>query len=43
MRRGRTVKHCHGKKKGETIKTHGTVAGAKAQHRAIMANKKKKR
>lgn len=42
MRVGRTVKHCHGKKKGKVIKTHKTVAKAKRHHRAIMANKKKK-
>jgi len=43
MRTGKTVKHCHGKKKGKTIKRHKTVAAAKRHHRAIMANKKKKK
>jgi len=43
MRKGRTVKHCHGKHKGKTIKTHKTVAAAKRQHRAIMASKKKRK
>jgi hypothetical protein len=38
--KGKTVKHCHGKDKGKTIKTHKTPAAAVRQHRAIMANKK---
>lgn len=38
--RGKSVVHCHGKKKGKVIKTHKTKAAAKRQHRAIMANKK---
>lgn len=39
--KGRTVKHCHGDKKGKTIATHKTKKEAVAQHRAIMANKKR--
>lgn len=39
MRTGKTVRHCHGKSKGKVIKKHRTVAGAKRQHKAIMANK----
>ena len=39
--KGRTVRHCHGKKKGRVIKRHKTRAAAKRQHRAIMANKRK--
>jgi len=41
--KGKTVYHCHGKKKGKVIKRHPTRAKALAHHRAIMANKKKKR
>jgi len=41
MRKGRTVYHCHGSQKGKPIKTHKTVAKAKAQHRAITARRKK--
>jgi len=41
MRKGKTVYHCHGRNKGKPIKTHKTVPRARAQHRAIMANKKK--
>ncbi len=37
------VKHCHGKKKGQTIATHSTKAEALEQHKAIQANKKKKK
>lgn len=36
---GYAVKHCKGK--GKTIAKHKTKAKAQAQHRAIMANKKK--
>lgn len=35
--------HCHGKKKGKTIARFKTKEEAQAQHRAIMANKKKKK
>lgn len=37
------VVHCHGKGKGKAIGTHTTKAKALAQHRAIQANKKRKR
>jgi hypothetical protein len=40
---GYAVKHCHGKKKGQTIAKHKTKAKAVAQHRAIQANKKRKK
>jgi hypothetical protein len=33
--------HCHGKNKGKTIAKFKTKKAALAQHRAIMANKKK--
>ena len=39
---GYAVVHCHGKKKGKPIAKHKTKKKALAQHRAIMANKKKK-
>jgi len=42
MRKDKTIYHCHGKKKGKVLHTYKTVAKAKAAHRAIMANKKKK-
>ena len=41
--KGRRVVHCSGRKKGKTIATHKTHAEAVRQHKAIMANKKKKR
>jgi len=37
------VVHCHGKRKGKTIATHTRKADAEAQHRAIQANKRKRR
>lgn len=39
--KGKTVMHCHGKKKGKIIKKHKTHAVAVRHHRAIMSNKKK--
>lgn len=39
--KGKKVKHCRGKDAGKTIKTHKTKKEAQAQHRAIMAGKKK--
>lgn len=41
--KGKRVVHCHGKKKGKTIKTHKTHAAAVKHHRAIQANKHKSR
>jgi hypothetical protein len=43
MRTGKTVKHCHGKKKGKVIKKHKTVRAAKRQHRAIKSRQSAKR
>jgi hypothetical protein len=40
MRRGRTLYHCHGKKKGKKIRTYSTVEKAKRAHRAIMRSEK---
>lgn len=40
--KGKTVKHCHGKHAGKTIKKHKTRAAALRHHRAIMASKKRK-
>jgi len=37
--RGRTVYHCHGKNKGKVIKRHRTKKAALRHHRAIQANK----
>lgn len=42
MRKGKTIIHCHGKKKGKPLHTYSSVEKAKKAHRAIMANKKKK-
>lgn len=39
--RGKTVRHCRGKKKGKVIKKHKSHAAAVRHHRAIMSNKKK--
>lgn len=41
--RGRTVVHCHGKKKGKVIARHKTKKAARRHHRAIVANKKRKK
>jgi hypothetical protein len=38
---GWAVVHCHGKKKGKTIKKFKTKKAAMRMHRAIQANKKK--
>jgi len=35
MRRGRTLFHCHGAKKGKKIRTYSSVAKAKRAHRAM--------
>lgn len=43
MRKGRTIYHCHGAKKGQVLHTYKTVAKAKAAHRAIAISKRKKR
>lgn len=40
--KGKSVVHCHGKKKDKVIKTFKTKAKAVKMHRAIQANKKKK-
>lgn len=40
---GWAVVHCHGKKKGQIIGKHKTKAAAMRQHRAIQANKRRKR
>jgi len=41
--RGKSVVHCSGKNKGKIIKTHKSRAAAVRQHKAIMANKKKRK
>jgi hypothetical protein len=43
MVRGKTIYHCHGKKRGKKYKTYESHAKAVEVHRAIMANRKKKR
>jgi hypothetical protein len=40
---GWATKHCHGKKKGQTIAKFPTKKKAEAQHRAIEASKKRRR
>lgn len=35
MRRGRTVLHCHGKRKGKKIRSFKTVGAAKRFHKRI--------
>lgn len=41
--KGKTVRHCHGKSKGRVIKRHRTHAAAVRHHRAMQANKHKKK
>lgn len=41
--KGKTVRHCHGKEKGKIISKHKSHAAAVKKHKAIMANKKKKK
>jgi len=41
MRKGKTIYHCHGEKKGQKLHTYKSVAKAKAAHKAIQAGKKK--
>lgn len=43
MVKGKGVYHCHGKKKGKLIKRHRSHAAAVRQHRAIAANKRRKK
>lgn len=43
MRKGRTIYHCHGKNKGKKYRTYSSVEKAKEAHKAIMANKKRKK
>lgn len=40
---GYAVKHCHGENAGKTIKKFRNKKEADAMHRAIMANKSKKK
>lgn len=42
MRKGRTIYHCHGAGQGKKLRAYGSVAKAKAAHRAIMAKKRGK-
>lgn len=42
MIKGRSIIHCHGKKKGKVLHTYKSHAAAVRAHRAIMANKKKR-
>jgi len=35
MRKGKTVYHCHGRKKGKKIRKYSSVAKAKRAHRAM--------
>ena len=40
---GWAVKHCHGRKKGKTIAKHKTKKAAERQHKAIQANKRRRK
>lgn len=42
MRKGRTVYHCHGKRKGKKIRTYSSVAKAKRAHRAMSRRRKRR-
>jgi len=35
MRKGRTVYHCHGRRKGKKIRTYKSVAAAKRGHKRM--------
>jgi hypothetical protein len=39
--KGRTIYHCHRKKKGKKLRTYRTKAKALSVHRAIMAKRHK--
>ncbi len=41
--KGKSVVHCHGKKRGKIIKTHRTKKAALKHHKAIQANKRGKK
>lgn len=43
IKSGYAVKHCTGKDKGKTIKKFPTKKKALSMHRAIQANKRKKK
>ena len=41
MRKGRTIYHCHGAKKGQKIRRYSSVGKAKGAHRAMMKGRRK--
>ena len=41
MRRGKTIYHCHGAKKGKKLRSYGSVGKAKAAHRGMMKKRGK--
>ena len=41
MRKGRTLYHCHGAKKGKKLRSYGSVVKAKAAHRAMVKKRGK--
>ncbi len=41
--KGRNIYHCHGKNKGKLFRKYSSAKKARSAHRAIMANRKKKR
>lgn len=43
MRKGKTIYHCHGKKKGKKYRTYKTVGQAESVHRAIMTNENQRK
>ena len=40
--KGRLIMHCHGRNKGKVFRKYSSAKKARAAHRAIMANRKKK-
>lgn len=43
MLRGKTIYHCHGKRRGKKYRTYASRTKALRAHRAIMASKSRKR
>ena len=35
MRKGRTIRHCHGKNKGKVLRKYKTVSAAKRAHKKM--------
>lgn len=42
MRKGKTIYHCHGKKKGKVLRTYPSISAAKKAHKGMRKGSKKK-